>query len=208
MGASGQIMNWIRHGVLVKFKNGLRLKPFNHGVSMKDAAQPQLDFLSIEMSRFETCGAWERSHNTRYVSRMFLVPKPIVNKWCLMIDLREQLKSYCADFNMSCETLKHLRHLSRPGDYTSIPTGCGTCTGILIPKTIRSHFMYQPLSACAQIYCAYVPSLSAPFPIGAPYPFFKTSAVHPTSSSFIETSISFLMGDEDDVEYRRHRAPN
>jgi hypothetical protein len=34
----------------------------------------------------------------------------------LIIDLPE-LNSYCAEFNMSCEALKHLRHLSRPGDY-------------------------------------------------------------------------------------------
>jgi hypothetical protein len=34
----------------------------------------------------------------------------------LIIDLRE-LNSYCAEFNMPCETLKHLRHLYRPGDY-------------------------------------------------------------------------------------------
>jgi hypothetical protein len=47
---------------------------------------------------------------------MFLVPKPGVNKWGLIIDLRE-LNSYCAEFKMSCETLKHLLHLSRPGDY-------------------------------------------------------------------------------------------
>jgi hypothetical protein len=47
---------------------------------------------------------------------MFLVPKPGVNKWHLIIDLRE-LNSYCAEFNLSCETLKDLGHLSRPGDY-------------------------------------------------------------------------------------------
>jgi hypothetical protein len=35
--ASGQVMNWIRHGVRVKFENDLRPKPFNHGVSMRDA---------------------------------------------------------------------------------------------------------------------------------------------------------------------------
>jgi hypothetical protein len=72
-------VKWIRHGVLVKFKTGLRPKPFNHGVSMQDATQPQLDFLATEVPRFEACGAWERAHNTRYVSRMFLVPKPGVN---------------------------------------------------------------------------------------------------------------------------------
>jgi hypothetical protein len=47
---------------------------------------------------------------------MFLVPKPGVNKWRLIIDLRK-LNSYYVEFNMSCETLKHLRHLSSPGDY-------------------------------------------------------------------------------------------
>jgi hypothetical protein len=60
------------------------------------------------------------------------------------------------------------------GKCTSIPTGNGTCTGISIPKTTRSHFLYQPLSACAQIYCASLLSLCAPFiatVAGAPYPF-------------------------------------
>jgi hypothetical protein len=47
---------------------------------------------------------------------MFLVPKPVDNKWRLIIDLRE-LNNYCAEFNLSCETPKHLRHMSRPGDY-------------------------------------------------------------------------------------------
>jgi hypothetical protein len=46
---------------------------------------------------------------------MLLVPKPGVNKWQLIIDLRE-LNSYCIEFNISCEIEKHLRHLSRPGD--------------------------------------------------------------------------------------------
>jgi hypothetical protein len=48
---------------------------------------------------------------------MFLVPKPCRNQWGLIIDLRE-LNRYYSEFNMSCETLlKHLRHLSRPGDF-------------------------------------------------------------------------------------------
>ena len=79
IGASGQVVNCIRHGVRVKLKNGLRPKPFNHGVTMKDATQPQLNFLATELPRFEACGVWERAHNARYVSR--LVPKPGVNKW-------------------------------------------------------------------------------------------------------------------------------
>jgi hypothetical protein len=35
----------------------------------------------------------------------------------LIIDLSE-LNNYCAEFNMLCETLKHLRHLSRPVDFS------------------------------------------------------------------------------------------
>jgi hypothetical protein len=46
IGGSGQVVSWIRHGVRVKFKNALRPKPVNHGVSMKDATQPQQDFLA------------------------------------------------------------------------------------------------------------------------------------------------------------------
>jgi hypothetical protein len=57
IGASSQVVNWIHHGVRVKFKTGLRPRPFNHGVSMKDATQSQLDFLGTELTRFEACGA-------------------------------------------------------------------------------------------------------------------------------------------------------
>jgi hypothetical protein len=52
-----------------------------------DATPAQLEFLNSELPRFEACGAWERSDNPRYVSRMFLVPKPGCNKWRLIIDL-------------------------------------------------------------------------------------------------------------------------
>jgi hypothetical protein len=83
---------------------------------MHDATPPQLDFLDTKLLPFEAFGAWERSCNPRYVSRMFLVPKPGHNWWRLTIDLRE-LNRCCSGFKMTCETLKHLRHLSRPGDY-------------------------------------------------------------------------------------------
>jgi hypothetical protein len=94
IGASGQFLNWVRHGVLVKFKHGTCPRPFNHGISMLDATQGHLEFLNSELPCFEACGAWEGSHNPRYVSRMFLVPKPGHNQWRLIIDLRE-LNRYC-----------------------------------------------------------------------------------------------------------------
>jgi hypothetical protein len=56
---------------------------------MHDATPTQLKFLATELPRFEPCGAWERSHNPRYVSRMFLVSKPGTNQWRLIIDMRE-----------------------------------------------------------------------------------------------------------------------
>jgi hypothetical protein len=34
----------------------------------------------------------------------------------MIIDLRE-LNRYCSELTMTCETLKHLRHMSRPGDF-------------------------------------------------------------------------------------------
>eukprot|EP00873_Tetraselmis_striata_P042595 jgi/Tetstr1/462859/TSEL_007808.t1 len=57
-------------------------------------------------------GARERGHCDKWVSRMFLVPKPGTNKWRLIIDLRE-LNKWCKTFTMSYETLKHLRHRAR-----------------------------------------------------------------------------------------------
>jgi hypothetical protein len=87
IGASGQVLSWIRHGVHVKFKHGARPKPFNHGIAMLDATPAQLEFLDTKLLRLEACGAWERSDNPRYVSRMFLFPKPGCNQWRLIIDL-------------------------------------------------------------------------------------------------------------------------
>eukprot|EP00873_Tetraselmis_striata_P017437 jgi/Tetstr1/437701/TSEL_026356.t1 len=83
---------------------------------MRDATQAQLDFMATELPRFEAIGAWERGHCNKWVSRMFLVPKPGTNKWRLIIDLRE-LNKWCKTFTMSYETLKHLRHLARAGDW-------------------------------------------------------------------------------------------
>jgi hypothetical protein len=40
--ANGQVVSWIHHGVWVKFKNGLRLKPFNHYISPRYTAPTQL----------------------------------------------------------------------------------------------------------------------------------------------------------------------
>jgi hypothetical protein len=77
IGASGQVLSWIRHGVRLKFKQGTLPRLFNHGTSMQDATPAQLEFLDLELPRFETYGAWEHARNSRYVSRMFICPNPV-----------------------------------------------------------------------------------------------------------------------------------
>ena len=47
---------------------------------------------------------------------MFFVPKSGENKWRLIIDLRP-LNKYCNDHQLTYETLKHLKNLSRAGDW-------------------------------------------------------------------------------------------
>jgi hypothetical protein len=47
---------------------------------------------------------------------MFLIPKPGENKWRLIIDLRP-LNKYCKDYKLTYETLKHLKNLTRAGEW-------------------------------------------------------------------------------------------
>jgi hypothetical protein len=152
IGARGKVLSWICHGVRVKFKHGARPRPFNHGTSILDVTQAQLDFLDAELPCFEACRAWERSHNPRYVSRIFLVPKPGHNQWCLTIDLRE-LNRYCSTFTMTCETMKHLRHLSRPGDnFVSLDLTDGYCT-LGIREEDRDYFTVNYRGAMWRLAC-------------------------------------------------------
>jgi hypothetical protein len=55
---------------------------------MMDATKQQLDFMDSELLRLLHSGAWEPGQRSKWVSRMFLVPKPGENKWRLIIDLR------------------------------------------------------------------------------------------------------------------------
>eukprot|EP00873_Tetraselmis_striata_P003446 jgi/Tetstr1/423710/TSEL_014344.t1 len=83
---------------------------------MGDATPAQLEFMDGELAGFLAVGAWERGYCAKWVSRLFLVPKPGTNKWRLIIDLRP-LNRYCETRDLSFETLSHLRNLARPGDY-------------------------------------------------------------------------------------------
>eukprot|EP00873_Tetraselmis_striata_P019862 jgi/Tetstr1/440126/TSEL_028483.t1 len=84
---------------------------------MEDATPDQLRFVDGELAaRFLASGAWEEGHCSRWVSRLLLVPKPSVNKWRPIIDMRP-LNRYCEERDLSFETLTRLRHLVRPGGY-------------------------------------------------------------------------------------------
>lgn len=114
IGANGKVLSWIQHGVAISWKRAPP-PPFNQGVSLLDASPAQLSFLNTELSRLESEGAWEKSTNPRWVSRMFLVPKPGTNKWRLIVDLRH-LNLFCRDFPMKYETLKRMRNISKQGN--------------------------------------------------------------------------------------------
>ena len=115
IGANGKVLSWIQHGVAISWKRAPP-PPFNQGVSLLDASPAQLSFLNTELSRLESEGAWEKSTNPRWVSRMFLVPKPGTNQWRLIVDLRH-LNLFCRDFPMKYETLKRMRNISKQGNY-------------------------------------------------------------------------------------------
>eukprot|EP00873_Tetraselmis_striata_P008644 jgi/Tetstr1/428908/TSEL_018884.t1 len=84
---------------------------------MHDATPAQLTFLEGELARFVESGAWEFGTCRKWVSRLFLVPKPGVNQWRCIIDLRVLNNSYCVRKRLKMETLLGVRHLTKKGDY-------------------------------------------------------------------------------------------
>ena len=104
------------HGAKLQWKEGPP-KPFHHGVSLRkeDYVGNQKEFMDKEKERALATGAWEPATCTRYVSKVFLVPKPN-GKWRLVMDFR-WLNSHCREFKCRFETLKALQRLARRGDY-------------------------------------------------------------------------------------------
>ena len=89
---------------------------FDHGVSLRDATPQQQIWLNEEIKRALGSGAWRRATKREHVSRVFLVKKPGVNKWRLIVDMR-WLNSFCVKSKVKMETLKKLRRLAEPGDW-------------------------------------------------------------------------------------------
>eukprot|EP00873_Tetraselmis_striata_P010122 jgi/Tetstr1/430386/TSEL_020196.t1 len=116
IGASDQVLPWIQEGVRIPFKHNRPPPNFHNGISMQDATPAQLTFLEGELARFAESGAWEFGTCRKWVSSLFLAPKPGVNQWRCIIDLR-MLNSYCVRKRLKMETLLGVRHLTKKGDY-------------------------------------------------------------------------------------------
>eukprot|EP00873_Tetraselmis_striata_P021815 jgi/Tetstr1/442079/TSEL_003162.t1 len=116
IGASDQVLRRIQEGVRIPFKHNRPPPNFHNGISMQDATPAQLTFLEGELARFVESGAWEFGTCRKWVSRLFLAPKPGVNQWRCIIDLRV-LNSYCVRKRLKMETLLGVRHLTKKGDY-------------------------------------------------------------------------------------------
>ena len=114
-GCPSTVREWIRTGVRVPWKS-VPPAPFHQGASLVDRTVSQNEFWQQEKERLVTCGAWERGGRSDYVTKAFLVPKPGLNKWRLVVDLRH-LNSYVMEHTTKFETLKNLRHLAKRGDW-------------------------------------------------------------------------------------------
>eukprot|EP00873_Tetraselmis_striata_P037030 jgi/Tetstr1/457294/TSEL_043899.t1 len=95
---------------LFPFKHNRPPPNFHNGISMQDATPALLTFLEGELARFVESGAWEFGTYRKWVSILFLVPKPGVNQWRCIIDLRV-LNSYCVRKRPKMETLLGALHL-------------------------------------------------------------------------------------------------
>ncbi|KAK3267239.1 hypothetical protein CYMTET_24194 [Cymbomonas tetramitiformis] len=114
-GAGSEEMQWITHGVKLRWKCGPP-PPFDHGVSLKDATHQQQVWLDAKKESLLENGAWTRATRRSHGSRAFLVPKPGMNKWKLVVGFR-WLNQWCVKNRVKMEMLKKLRRLAKPGDW-------------------------------------------------------------------------------------------
>jgi hypothetical protein len=115
IGASRQVLKWIREGVTIPFINNNRPPPpFIQGVSLLDATREHLTF--VHAARFVQDGAWEPTTCNKYVSILFIVAKPGINQYrFIMVDLRH-VNNFCVRKRLGMKSLA-VRHLTMKGDY-------------------------------------------------------------------------------------------
>ena len=118
-GAPARVMRWITRGVPCYWKGGAPSEVWNKGNSVVDGDEEN-EWLDREEKRCIDSGAWRPVARAKYVSRVFLVPKPGLDeagrrKWRLIIDLRP-LNLFCRDFKTRYETLSKLGSLISKGE--------------------------------------------------------------------------------------------
>ena len=114
VGASGQVLEWI-HGVPVPWLTRAIPPPFNQGTSCRGLPRDQAVFLQEEIERLTLSGVLKVVEHSRWVSRAFLVPKPVGAGWRLIVDLREMNK-VCKARKMTMEIMRSLRLIAKPGN--------------------------------------------------------------------------------------------
>jgi len=73
--ASGQVLEWIRHGVAVSWTPGGPPPIVNQGVGCRGLPPDQAYFLKKEIERIQVSGVLRTVEYLRWVSRVFLIPK-------------------------------------------------------------------------------------------------------------------------------------
>jgi hypothetical protein len=116
LGASGHVLEWIRHGVAVPWAPGGPPPPFNQGVSCRGLPSDQAAFLKEEIERLKPSGVLRPVDYSRLASRVFLVPKSAGSGWSIIVDLREII-AHCQTRKMKMETLRSLRLIAKPCDH-------------------------------------------------------------------------------------------
>ena len=110
IGASAEVLRWIREGVRVAWipERGPPA-PFHRGRSMEDADEEGRAWFAGEAARLVKCGAWRRVKESRYVSRAFLVEKKVnagdARNWRTVVDL-SFLNEFCREERFRMESLK------------------------------------------------------------------------------------------------------
>ena len=76
----------------------------------------QAVFLKEDIKRLAISSELRPVEYSRWVSRAFLVPKPGVSGWRLIVDLRE-INKHCQTRKMKMETMRSLKLIAKPGNH-------------------------------------------------------------------------------------------
>ena len=74
-GADKMVLHWLRYGFQLPWVRSPP-PPYDYGNSCQEATAEEQKFLDFETKRLLKSGAWEPAQDARFVSRVFLVPKP------------------------------------------------------------------------------------------------------------------------------------